>query len=145
TTAMTVLVAMFIGTVYLSGLLVNWLHLTGLVAVYAGLANHFELLGYLIVTAFATACLVAAVIWRNPGLSARYGRWGLSVISSAARTRVRRYASSIVLAELFFSLYAMVIVASTAARRRNNRPSPAHVHNQEPPEHLPKIRIRPSS
>jgi high-affinity nickel-transport protein len=74
TTGMTVVVATFVGTVYLSALLVDAFQLAGPVAGYAALADHFELLGYVIVGAFATAWLAAAAIWRYTGLSTKYAQ-----------------------------------------------------------------------
>jgi high-affinity nickel-transport protein len=67
-TGMTVLVAAFIASVYLTGLLARAVDLPAPLAVYAQLADHFELLGYLVVGAFVTAWLAAAAIWR-------YGRF----------------------------------------------------------------------
>jgi high-affinity nickel-transport protein len=67
-TGMTVLVAAFIASVYLTGLLARAVDLPAPLAVYASLADHFELMGYLVVGAFLTAWLAAAAIWR-------YGRF----------------------------------------------------------------------
>lgn len=72
TTGMTVLVAVFVGTVYLAGLLARQLHAGGPVAAYASLGDHFELLGYFIVGAFVLAWTGAAVTWRLGGFSRRY-------------------------------------------------------------------------
>jgi high-affinity nickel-transport protein len=74
TTAMTVLVALFVGSVYLAGLLARFAPLGGPVAAYAGLGGHFELLGYFIVAAFGLAWAGAAVSWRIFGLGRRYRR-----------------------------------------------------------------------
>jgi high-affinity nickel-transport protein len=68
-TGMTVLVAAFIASVYLTGLLAQAVDLPAPLAVYASLADHFELMGYMVVGAFLTAWLAAAAIWR-------YGRFG---------------------------------------------------------------------
>ncbi len=73
TTGMTVLVAAFVGSVYLAGLLVERLGLSGPLAGYAGLATRFQLLGFVIVGAFLAAWLGAAVLWRLGGFERRYG------------------------------------------------------------------------
>lgn len=70
TTGMTVLVAAFIASVYLVGLLQDAVG-SGPLAVYAGLADHFELLGYGVVGAFITTWLGAAAIWKFGGLARR--------------------------------------------------------------------------
>lgn len=72
TTGMTVVVAAFIGTVYLAGLVVDVTGAGGLLASYAALSDHFEVLGYLTVGAFVTAWCAAAVVWRLSGLHERY-------------------------------------------------------------------------
>jgi high-affinity nickel-transport protein len=74
TTAMTVLAAFFVGTVYLAGLLVNQAHLGGPVASYASLGDHFELLGYFIVGLFVLAWTAAALTWRLAGFERRYAK-----------------------------------------------------------------------
>jgi high-affinity nickel-transport protein len=71
TTGMTVLVALFVASVYAAGLLVR-AGTGGPVAAYASLADRFELLGYLIVAAFALAWVGAAIGWRLSGRGARY-------------------------------------------------------------------------
>lgn len=73
TTGMTVVVALFVGTVYLAGLLADQAHVAGPVAAYASLGDHFELLGYVIVGVFLVAWLGAAVAWRVGGLERKYG------------------------------------------------------------------------
>ena len=73
TTGMTVLVACFVATVYLAGLLAHQAHVAGLVAVYASLGDHFELLGYLIVVLFVLAWGGAALAWWLGGFEQRYG------------------------------------------------------------------------
>jgi high-affinity nickel-transport protein len=78
-TGMTVLVAAFIASVYLTGLLAQAVDLPGPLAVYARLADHFELLGYLVVGAFVTAWLAAGAIWRY----SRFGGEAQQQISSA--------------------------------------------------------------
>lgn len=70
-TAMTVVVAGFIASVYLAALAAAQLHLGGAVASYAELANHFELLGYLVVAAFVLAWAAAALVWRYGRVEAR--------------------------------------------------------------------------
>jgi high-affinity nickel-transport protein len=72
TTAMTVLVAGFIGSVYLAGIAEHlagwrWVH------PYAQLSEHFELFGYLIAGLFVLSWLIATAIWRLRGLDRRYG------------------------------------------------------------------------
>jgi high-affinity nickel-transport protein len=74
TTAMTVVVAAFIGTVYLAALVVNATGAGGLLASYADLSEHFEVLGYVIVGLFVTAWGAAAAVWRLTGLHERYDR-----------------------------------------------------------------------
>jgi high-affinity nickel-transport protein len=63
TTAGTVCVAGFVASVYLAGVLVDDLGVREL-AGYAGLADRFELLGYLIVGFFVLVWGGAAVVWR---------------------------------------------------------------------------------
>ncbi len=72
TTAMTVVVAAFIASVYLAGIVVRATGAGGLVARYAALADHFEVLGYVIVALFVAAWSAAAAVWRLRGLSRRY-------------------------------------------------------------------------
>jgi high-affinity nickel-transport protein len=73
-TGMTVVVAAFIASVYLTGLLAHAVELPAPLAVYARLADHFELLGYLVVGAFLTAWLTAAAIWRYGRLEQKMQR-----------------------------------------------------------------------
>jgi high-affinity nickel-transport protein len=72
TTGMTVAVAAFIASVYVSGLLVDTTGAGGFLAAYASLADHFELLGYIVVAIFAASWLAASVIWRCRGLAKKY-------------------------------------------------------------------------
>jgi len=74
TTAMTVVVAGFVGTVYLCGLLVDHVEQAAGLSWYAGIGDHFEVLGYVIVALFVSAWLVAAITWRVGGFDRRYGR-----------------------------------------------------------------------
>ncbi len=74
TTGLTVAVAMFVGIVYLAGLLVQQLHVRGPAAAFAAIGNHFELLGYLIVGVFVTVWAGAALTWRLGGFERRYGK-----------------------------------------------------------------------
>ncbi len=74
TTAMTVVIAFFVGTVYLAGLLVRELHVGGPITAYAGIGDHFELLGYFIVGVFVAAWAGAALTWRLAGFDRRYGK-----------------------------------------------------------------------
>jgi high-affinity nickel-transport protein len=71
TTAATVTVAGFIASVYLAGVLVDGLGMTAL-AGYAGLAERFELLGYLIVGFFVVVWGGAALLWRLGGFEHRH-------------------------------------------------------------------------
>jgi HoxN/HupN/NixA family high-affinity nickel-transporter len=64
TTTMTVLVAVFIGSVYLMGLLADLIALPAPLAAYARLADHFELLGYIVVGTFLGGWLIATAVWR---------------------------------------------------------------------------------
>lgn len=73
TTGMTVLVAAFVGSVYLAGLLVEQVSLSGPLAAYASVADHFQLLGFVIVGAFLTAWLGAGALWRVGGFERRFG------------------------------------------------------------------------
>jgi HoxN/HupN/NixA family high-affinity nickel-transporter len=74
TTGMTVLVAFFIGTVYLAGLLARLAGLGGPVRWYAAIGDHFEVLGYFIVAVFVAAWAAAALSWRLGGFERRYGK-----------------------------------------------------------------------
>ncbi len=74
-TAMTVLVAGFVGTVYLADVLARYAG-AGLLRPYAALADHFEYLGYGIVAVFTASWLGAALVWRAGGFERRYGRTG---------------------------------------------------------------------
>jgi high-affinity nickel-transport protein len=76
TTGMTVVVATLVGTVYLAGLLVDQLHVAAWLTPYASIADHFELLGYVIVGFFVGAWLTAALTWRLGGFQRRYGGAG---------------------------------------------------------------------
>lgn len=73
TTGMTVLVAAFVGSVYLAGLLADRFELSGPLGGYAALADHFQVLGFVIVGAFLAAWLGAAAVWRLGGFDRRYG------------------------------------------------------------------------
>ncbi len=73
TTGMTVLVAGFIGSVYLAGLLksiISWRWLAN----YAALSSHFELFGYLIAGLFVLSWFAATIIWRVRGYEEKYNR-----------------------------------------------------------------------
>jgi high-affinity nickel-transport protein len=74
TTGMTVAVALFVGTVYLARLLASHAHVRGPVAAYASIADHFELLGYIIVGVFVATWAGAALTWRLAGFERRYGK-----------------------------------------------------------------------
>ncbi len=71
TTWATVLVAGFIATVYLAGVLADHAGATFLTG-YAGLANHFETLGYVIVGFFILTWGGAVLLWRLGGFDRRY-------------------------------------------------------------------------
>ena len=72
-TGMTVAVAAFIASVYLAGLIADATGAGGPLSAYASLADHFELLGYIVVAIFATSWLTAAALWRYRGLAQKYG------------------------------------------------------------------------
>jgi high-affinity nickel-transport protein len=72
TTGMTVAVAFFVASVYLADLLGRLAADGGPLSAYAGLAEHFELLGYLVVGAFLLAWAGAAALWRITRLDRRY-------------------------------------------------------------------------
>ena len=72
TTAMTVVVASFVGSVYLAGLVVDELRVAPWLAPYAALGDQFETLGYVVVGLFAAAWLLAALTWRIGGFDRRY-------------------------------------------------------------------------
>lgn len=63
TTIMTVAVAVFVAAVYASGLAVQALGWTWLDPL-ASLAEHFEILGYIIAGIFVATWLTAAIVWR---------------------------------------------------------------------------------
>jgi nickel/cobalt transporter (NiCoT) family protein len=73
TTGMTVAVAAFIASVYIASLIVDATGAGRPLAVYASLADHFEMLGYIVVAIFATSWLAAAATWRYRGLAQKYG------------------------------------------------------------------------
>ncbi|NJC66014.1 HoxN/HupN/NixA family nickel/cobalt transporter [Planosporangium flavigriseum] len=72
TTSMTVLVALFVASVYLAGLVHELAGVGGLIETYGKLADHFELLGYLIVGAFVLAWGGAAAVWKLGRFDERY-------------------------------------------------------------------------
>jgi high-affinity nickel-transport protein len=72
TTWATVAVAAVIASVYLAGLLVDYAGVRPL-ARYAALADHFELLGYVIVGFFLALWGGAWTVWRLGGFERRYG------------------------------------------------------------------------
>lgn len=71
TTWATVFVAGFISSVYLAAVLVDQAGVT-LLSGYAGLADHFELLGYVIVAFFILVWGGAVALWRLGGFDRRY-------------------------------------------------------------------------
>jgi HoxN/HupN/NixA family high-affinity nickel-transporter len=72
TTGMTVVVALFVASVYLADLTVQTTGVGGPIAAYAGLADQFELLGYAIVGAFVLAWGGAVLVWRFGRFDRRY-------------------------------------------------------------------------
>ena len=70
TTAATVLVAGFVSGVYLAGVLAEYANLR-LLDGFAALADHFELLGYVIVAVFVLTWGGAVLVWRCAGLERR--------------------------------------------------------------------------
>jgi high-affinity nickel-transport protein len=64
TTTMTVLVAAFIASVYLMGLLADLTALPAPLAAYASLSDNFELLGYVVVGTFLSGWLIATAVWK---------------------------------------------------------------------------------
>ena len=75
TTWATVFVAGFICSVYLAAVLVEHAGVAFLSG-YAGLADHFELLGYVIVAFFVAVWTGAVALWRFGGCDPRYGSPG---------------------------------------------------------------------
>jgi high-affinity nickel-transport protein len=71
TTAATVLVAGFVSSVYLAGVLVDYAHVQALSGL-AAVADHFELLGYAIVAVFLLTWGGAFLVWRCAGLERRF-------------------------------------------------------------------------
>jgi nickel/cobalt transporter (NiCoT) family protein len=71
TTAATVLVAGFVSSVYLAGVLVDYAHVQALSGL-AAVADHFELLGYAIVAVFLFTWGGAFLVWRCAGLERRF-------------------------------------------------------------------------
>lgn len=72
TTVMTIVVAAFVATVYLAGLVAGRVDAGGPVAAYAALADHFQVIGYVVVASFVVAWATAAAAWRVCGLGRRY-------------------------------------------------------------------------
>jgi high-affinity nickel-transport protein len=72
TTGMTVLVALFVASVYLTALIHDVAKVDGPIGAYAGIADHFELLGYVIVGAFVLAWGGAALAWKVGRFDQRY-------------------------------------------------------------------------
>ncbi len=73
TTGMTVAIAAFIASVYAAALITDTLGAGGPLAAYASLADHFELLGYIVVAIFALSWLAAVALGRYRGLGTKYG------------------------------------------------------------------------
>ncbi|MEV5766831.1 HoxN/HupN/NixA family nickel/cobalt transporter [Micromonospora sp. NPDC052213] len=72
TTAVTVLVGGLVASVYAAGLLVDHLGLSAL-SWYAGIADHFEQLGYAVVALFVFAWAGAVALWKLRRYDERYG------------------------------------------------------------------------
>ncbi|GAA4996591.1 hypothetical protein GCM10023317_26330 [Actinopolymorpha pittospori] len=68
TTGMTVLVAAFVATVYLAALVTDATGTSRPLAAYASLAEHFEILGYVIVALLVATWSLAALVRRLSGL-----------------------------------------------------------------------------
>ncbi|MBB5157280.1 HoxN/HupN/NixA family nickel/cobalt transporter [Saccharopolyspora phatthalungensis] len=68
TTGVTVVIGLFVASVYLAGVVAEHLHV-GWLDEYASLADQFEFLGYIIVAVFGVAWLAAVLLWKF-----RYGR-----------------------------------------------------------------------
>lgn len=65
TTAMTVLIGLFVASVYLAGALTDHLGIdAGWIARYGSLADHFELFGYVIAGFFVASWLGAVLLWK---------------------------------------------------------------------------------
>ncbi|HYZ38666.1 MAG TPA: HoxN/HupN/NixA family nickel/cobalt transporter, partial [Pseudonocardiaceae bacterium] len=76
TTWATVFVAGFISSVYLAAVLVEHAG-AAFLSGYASLADHFELLGYVIVAFFVAVWAGAVALWRFGGFDRRYGSPGV--------------------------------------------------------------------
>ena len=74
TTVMTVVVAVFVGTVYLAALLTDATGWGGPLAAYAGIGDHFQVLGYVVVGAFLLTWAAAAAYWRIGRVADRLAR-----------------------------------------------------------------------
>ena len=65
TTAMTVLIGLFVASVYLAGALTDHFGVSATwISRYGALADHFEMFGYLIAGLFVLAWLTAALLWK---------------------------------------------------------------------------------
>ncbi|MBA8961471.1 high-affinity nickel-transport protein [Rhodococcus percolatus] len=65
TTAMTVVIGLFVASVYLAGALTDHFGVTtGWIGWYGALADHFELFGYVIVGLFVASWLGAVLLWK---------------------------------------------------------------------------------
>jgi len=67
-----VVVALFVASVYLADVIVQLTGVGGPIGAYAGLADRFEILGYVIVGAFVLAWGGAVLVWRFGRLDQRY-------------------------------------------------------------------------
>ncbi|MFI6264904.1 HoxN/HupN/NixA family nickel/cobalt transporter [Micromonospora sp. NPDC051006] len=83
TTTMTVLVGAVVASVYAAGLLVDHLGVRFL-AGYAGVADHFEQLGYVVVVLFLASWAGAVALWKLRGYDRRYGLAAPSAETGAA-------------------------------------------------------------
>jgi high-affinity nickel-transport protein len=72
TTGMTVAVALFVASVYLADLVDEFTGVGGPIGAYAGIAGHFDLLGYVIVGAFVLAWGGAVAAWKLGRFDERY-------------------------------------------------------------------------
>ncbi|MEU8300749.1 HoxN/HupN/NixA family nickel/cobalt transporter [Micromonospora sp. NPDC048909] len=85
TTTMTVLVGGVVASVYAAGLLVDHLGVRFL-AGYAGVADHFEQLGYVVVVLFLASWAGAVALWKLRGYDRRYGTAAPTAETGAAGT-----------------------------------------------------------
>ncbi|MFJ5615061.1 HoxN/HupN/NixA family nickel/cobalt transporter [Micromonospora sp. NPDC093243] len=93
TTTMTVLVGAVVASVYAAGLLVDHLGVRFL-AGYAGVADHFEQLGYVVVVLFLASWAGAVALWKLRGYDRRYGAAAPTAETGAAGAPTGQLAGS---------------------------------------------------